>query len=251
MNARQLINAVLLGTPIALWTLQVSAQVKNPPRNLQPLEALEVYSYSELSAPALDGTQSAIDVSVASVYVPITPCRIGDTRRWPDGGGGTFKNPFGGNGLQGQDGETMGFWGWAGPFCEFDDGSPSGNPLPVGERCYESFGGSATTCGIPSNATAVHVNFSVTSPQGKGYLRVWPYGVEEPGATLFAWNPGFSQTNAGTISICSDGTTGGDFLNECEIIIDNESSIIDFYVKIYSEQPENIVIDAFGYYRPL
>mgnify|MGYP001821078878 CR=1 FL=1 len=164
-----------------------------------------------------------------------------DTRKFPDGSGGTAQAPFGGNGFDGQDGETMGFWGWAG-----EGGT------------YEDFGGNPGPCGIPSLATAIHVNITVVDPKGKGYLRVWPNNTTEPGATIFAWNPGFGESNAATFPICSDGTesldaefTGGVTLPDCPYAPGDYRYPIDFFMKIYSEFAENIVVDAFGYYEPL
>ena len=238
MNAKNLLRLTILGVSLTCIGLPAAAQVKPRPYFYAPLEPMDPAA-GQLSAPALDGPQT-LDVSVASVYVPITPCRLLDTRFFPDGSGGTAQAPYGGLGL-GNDGETRGFWGWAGP-----------------EGTYEDFGGNPGPCGIPSLATAIHVNITVVDPKGKGYLRAWPNNTTEPNATIFAWNPGFGESNAATISICSDGTESDTYdwnppnpeFADCPDSPAHNYPV-DFWIKIYSEFAENIVVDAFGYYEPL
>jgi hypothetical protein len=237
MNAKNLLRLTMLGVSLTCIGLPVTAQVKPRPYSFVPLEPIA----AQLSAPALDGPQT-LDVSVASVYVPITPCRLLDTRFFPNGSGGTAPSPFGG-------GDTRGFWGWAG-----DGGT------------YEDFGGQAyiaddvSPCGIPSLATAIHVNITVVDPTATGFLRTWPNNTTEPGATIFAWNPGFGESNAATIAICSDGTESQKYdwpngdgtttrFADCPDSAEHNNPI-DFLIKIYSTKPQNIVIDALGYYEP-
>jgi hypothetical protein len=230
MNAKNLLRLTILGVSLTCIGLPVTAQVKPRPYYFAPLEPMA----AQLSAPALDGPQT-LDISVPSIYVPITPCRILNTLNFPDGAA-----PFGGLGLG--VGDTRGFWGWAGP-----------------EGTYEDFGGNTGPCGIPSLATAIHVNITVVDPKGKGFLRTWPNNVAEPNATIFAWNPGFGESNAATISICSDGTESEKYdwnppnppFADCPDASGNHLYPVDFWIKIYSEFAENIVIDAFGYYEPL
>jgi hypothetical protein len=195
-----------------------------------------------LSAPALDSPQ-AFSLDKPFIYKPITPCRVADTR---------FSDPqvvtaFGGAGLT--TGVTRGFWGWAGDDCADEGGD-----------CYAAFGGSSTTCFVPSLAGAIHVNITVVDPKGSGYLRVWPNNAPggEPNATVFAWRKGFGMTNALTLPICSDATESekvniNDVLYaSCLAVPGNTSSgIVDFWVKIYSKFAENILIDVLGYYEPL
>jgi hypothetical protein len=192
------------------------------PSYVGPLEALDAPAAMAASTPTIGEVQS-LNVSVPSVYVPIIPCRLADTRYFESG-----STPFGGLGFGA--GETLGFWGW-------DDWAVS----------YEFFGGNSDGCGIPGTATAIHVNFTVIGPKGRGYLRTWPNNANEPMATLFAWSPGFGVSNAGTIAICSE-TTESEGSNACQ---DSYGNIVDFWVKIYSEEAEHIAIDAFGYYTPL
>jgi len=101
-----------------------------------------------------------------TLFVPIDPCRITDTRVSGGAFGGETVRSYSatGSGLSGQGGE--------------DD------------------------CGIPATATAISLNFTAVSPVGFGYLRAWPYGESEPMATLMAFNGGVSISNATALTIC-------------------------------------------------
>lgn len=219
------LTASLLGVSLACAALQVSAQEKPRPSKVEPLDA---FANSELSAPAVDAPQAVdLDVSVPSKYVPITPCRVADTRVIEQRFGLPFEPGFAG-------GETMGFWGWVG-----EGGT------------YIDFGGFDGECGIPSTATAVHMNISVVDARGKGFLRAWPNNTGEPASgTIVSWNVGDRNGNAVTVAICSDSTNDpeGEGFLDC---LDDSDNIVDFWVKIYSSKPEHIAIDAFGYYEPI
>lgn len=129
-----------------------------------------------------------------SYFVPITPCRLIDTR----GHGGAFGNSV--------------------------------------TRTYYAYGdltgqGGAADCGIPDTAIAIHVNFTAVNPTGFGYLRAWPYGQSEPGATLMVFVAGPGVSNATALAICY----------QCAF---------EFNVKIYLD-PTDLVADAVGYYVPI
>ena len=91
--------------------------------------------------------------------------------------------------------------------------------------------GGAMDCGIPNTAVAIHVNFTAVNPTGFGYLRAWPFGQDEPGATLMAFTEGPGISNATALAICY----------QCNF---------DFSVKIYLA-PTDLVADAVGYYVPI
>jgi hypothetical protein len=76
----------------------------------------------------------------ALLFVPMTPCRLVDTR-----------NP-------------------AGPF---------GGPSIAGDTA-RSFAIPSSTCAVPPTATAYSLNVTVIPQAGLGYLTVWPTGVEQP-----------------------------------------------------------------------
>ena len=213
MALKNTLSYALLALPLAIVGVQAAAKSKPPPAGFVPTAA----SDPGLSAPSVDAGQ-ALDVSVRSSYYPITPCRLADTRYTPGG-----ETPFG-------QGETVGFWGWAGDGCE-----------EFG--CYESFGGSTEQCGIPSTATAIHVNFTIVAPKGNGFLRAWPNNVDEPGATVFAWDPGFGASNAVTVAICSDSTEDTDAIFYGELYANCPdpffpTEIADFMVKIYGDRKD-------------
>jgi hypothetical protein len=131
-----------------------------------------------------------------SYFVPITPCRLLDTRA--EGAGGPFGNEV-----------TRDFLAYG---------------------TLENQGGS-NDCGIPDTAVAIHVNFTAVNPTGFGYLRAWPFGQDEPGATLMAFTAGPGISNATALAICY----------QCDF---------DFNVKIYLA-PTDLVADAVGYYVPI
>jgi Putative Ig domain len=75
-------------------------------------------------------------------FVPVTPCRVADTRLLPNG-------LFSGPAIQGQ-------------------AVPRDFAIPNG------------ACGIPSTAAAYSLNIAVVPHQGLGYLTVWPSGQPRP-----------------------------------------------------------------------
>jgi hypothetical protein len=81
--------------------------------------------------------------SVALLFVPMTPCRLVDTRN--------ATGPFGGPSLAG---ETS-----------------------------RSFVIPNSACGVPSTAAAYSINVTVVPRAGLGYLTVWPTGVTQPNAS--------------------------------------------------------------------
>jgi uncharacterized repeat protein (TIGR03803 family) len=94
-------------------------------------------------------------------FVPVTPCRIVDTRN-PDG-------PFGGPPISG---------GTSRPFPL----SQSGNP-----------------CNIPSTAVAYSLNVTVV-PQGRlGYLTIWPTGEGQPVVSTMNSHDGRVKANAAVV----------------------------------------------------
>jgi hypothetical protein len=83
-------------------------------------------------------------------FIPVTPCRVADTRN-PDG-------PFGG---------------------------PMLYPPAAGLDFSRDFIVPNSSCGIPANATAYALNVTVVpkAAQGLGFLTVWPAGLPRPNAS--------------------------------------------------------------------
>lgn len=128
------------------------------------------------------------------------------------------------------------------PACRIADSRQTGLPLrPLAETPFlagrsdqdlRSQGGNPSGCGIPEDAAAINVNFTIITEGSTGYLRSWPHGQPEPNATLLAWNDD-TASNAVSLSICT-----------------NRPCSSDFVVKIYSEQQGvELVIDLAGYYH--
>jgi hypothetical protein len=93
-------------------------------------------------------------VTSPSGYVPVTPCRILDTRSSTAGKLTT---------------------------------SAAREVQVVGTSGFPAQGGASNGCGIPSEATAVAVSITATSPDGSGFLRAWPHTSAPPTATILNW----------------------------------------------------------------
>ncbi len=119
-----------------------------------------------------DGRKADVraSASIPSVYVPVTPCRVVDTR---SGGGGIFRP-----------GEEDAF-------------QVSGTGA-----AFALQGGKAGGCGVdPMTAVAVEVSITAVTPAGSGYLRAWPTDEGMPNATFLNYSNGQSITNTGTVTL--------------------------------------------------
>ncbi len=58
---------------------------------------------------------------------------------------------------------------------------------------------------VPTNATAVLLNVTVTGTTGSSFLSIWPDGVSQPLASSLNWQPGWTIPNAVTVKV---GTAG-------------------------------------------
>jgi hypothetical protein len=103
-----------------------------------------------------------------NLYVPITPCRVVDTRL----AGGKFVS-----------GTTRTY-------------------LIAGTTGFAAQGGNASGCGIPPAATAVAANLTANGPSVGGYLRAWPSTIStEPNATVLTYLAGPGNISGATLSI--------------------------------------------------
>ena len=103
--------------------------------------------------------------------MPVTPCRIVDTRL----SGAGFGN-----------GTTRSFF-------------------VTGTQMFVPQGGTSGGCGIPTSAQAVTATLTAVSPTRSGFVRAWAAGGPEPTATLL----NYATTNTGTgatVPIRSGGT---------------------------------------------
>ena len=128
------------------------------------------------SGPASIGDLTLVD-GQALRFVPVTPCRIADTRN-PDG-------PFGG-------------------------------PI-LGAAVSRDFNIPASACGIPSNAVAYSLNLTVVPLGGLSYLSVWPAGQPQPLVSTLNSLDGRVKANAaivpaglnGAVTLFATDTTHG------------------------------------------
>jgi alpha-tubulin suppressor-like RCC1 family protein len=106
-----------------------------------------------------------------SLYVPVTPCRLVDTRSG---------SPLGAAGAR---------------------------PLRIGGAGpgFTQQGGSAGGCTIPEDATAVEVSLTAVDVTGVGFSRLWPGDRTEPGAAALNFGPGQNTTNSGTVALSRSG----------------------------------------------
>ena len=168
-------------------------------------------SLSELQAMKLAeaGPKLAGDTSQDLVFVPITPCRILDTR-FAGFGSGTFV----GGGQQRSYRVT--------------------DPIPSTQ------GGGNGSCGIPFGvgggaATAVVINLTAVNFGGLGDIRITPFGTAMPQASVLNYNPdqGYAIANGIVVKICDPFTT------PCSL---------DFTVQVDGAGTD-FVADVMGYFR--
>ncbi|MET3804608.1 hypothetical protein ABIB25_001603 [Nakamurella sp. UYEF19] len=121
---------------------------------------------------------------VQAQYIPVTPCRVADTRA----GGGALVN---------------------GAIRSFTIRGASG---------FAPQGGTSGGCGVPAGASSVTTNVTVTAAANTGYLSGYPAGTVEPHTNFITYpvhqtisgNPTFTLQSAGTepsLSIRNHGST--------------------------------------------
>lgn len=108
-------------------------------------------------------------------YVPITPCRIVDTRE----GSGTNGTKFG--------------------------SSTTRSYRVAGTAGFEAQGGKAGGCGVPATAVAISVNAVMVSPSKAGSVRIWPAGPSTP-ATSFLNYGAFTMSGSGIVTVTPGNT---------------------------------------------
>ena len=151
-------------------------------------EDIPLRNWTVPSASSGKGRSTQADIGIgATLFVPVTPCRVADTR---------------GNG----------FVGAYGP------------PALVGGGAARSFSITGSVCtGIPTGASAFSLNFTVVAPGGTppgGYLTAFPTGAAQPVVSTLNFGSGSILANAAVVPA---GTSGGIsvFVNfTTELIID-------------------------------
>ena len=119
---------------------------------------------------SLMSASATLESGDRSVYVPVTPCRVMDTRPAPD-----------------------------------NVGSRS-TPLSAQETHTISVLGANGNCTIPADASAVAMNVTVVNPDDQSYLTVFPADAPRPLASSVNWVAGQGPTpNAVTSDVSADG----------------------------------------------
>ncbi|MTD16338.1 hypothetical protein GIS00_20565 [Nakamurella sp. YIM 132087] len=131
-----------------------------------------------------------------AVLTPIAPCRIVDTRI----GGGT---PFG--------------------------SQVSRTYYASGTTGFAPQGGKSGGCGIPVGTTAIAAVITAVDPAGTGWLRAWPTGQSEPGASLVQYS-GTSNGSGVTLAV-------------------NPAAGKNLAIKNYAGTTD-VTVDVTGYYAP-
>lgn len=177
-----------------------------------------------LAQPAANG-QSLGESTANLLFVPITPCRIVDTRL----AGGRL-----------QPGVERSF-------------------QVVGDTEFQAQGGKDGGCGLPPggaepDAAAVVINFAAVQPSGSGNMRAWAYGQDVPLAAVITFDnlgPFFSVSNgiivpiAGTTSVPADLTVRADF-NSINLVADVTGYFTRFPVEQFQSAAKSITVISDG-----
>ena len=145
-------------------------------RNRQILRSARSAGLGALATVMLGGglgglltADAAVNTGARAVFVPISPCRLFDTR--PGVGVG-----------------------------------PRTVPLQGGAPVVWNVLGANGNCTIPADATSVVMNMTIVNPTTAGFLTVWPSDQGQPVASSMNWIPGQAATpNAITSKVSSAG----------------------------------------------
>jgi hypothetical protein len=132
----------------------------------------------------------------ATVFVPITPCRVVDTRQ----AGGPLTNR------------------------EIREWAISGTGT-----AFANQGGQAGGCGIPDAAAAVEASVTAVSPTTSGFFRAYPANAPMPNATFMNYAARQDITNTGAITItqAARDLKGRNFGGTTHYVIDIQGYFID------------------------
>lgn len=127
------------------------------------------------------------DLSTDLVFVPVTACRLVDTRSASN----TNQTGVAANAPIAA-GTLRGYWGW--------------------NSTYAQQGGANTSCGLllSLDVAALAVNFTVVSPATGGYITAWPFGTTQPLAATVNFNAGDVRGNFAVVKL-NQATTTFDF----------------------------------------
>jgi hypothetical protein len=151
-------------------------------------------TWTPSASSGLKGLKGALATTYAAVpFISVTPCRVADTRA-----GSGFPAGYG----------------------------PPSMPGVHAQRSFTIWG----QCGIPTNASAVSLNFTVWAPVTRGDIRVFPAGDPVPTAATLNWEAGIlALANAAVVPL---GTGGA-----ITVQVDGPGTI-------------DLIVDVNGYYSP-
>jgi hypothetical protein len=145
------------------------------------------YYWSVTALNAYGGTPSQVwsfttggQTSSGFQFVPVTPCRVLDTR----GAGGTFGGP------------------------SMSGGSTRTIPIPQG------------ACNIPGGATAFSLNITVVPSVALSYLTIWPTGQSQPNVSTLNSLDGRIVANAAIVPAGNNGAVNVFVTDTTDVIID-------------------------------
>lgn len=173
------------------------------------------HSGAGITPPAQTSATKNLGTGVSETkFVPITPCRLVDTRQ--AGAGGPI-----------QSGQARAY-----------DVRGTGST-------FAAQGGHANGCGIPSTGvTAVDVTVTAVGAAGNGFLRVYP--SSEPTATFLNYTASFNPSNSGTVALC--GADGGLCLINHDLVVKANTKATDVVIDVqgYYELPLAATVTASG-----
>ncbi len=114
--------------------------------------------------------RATISSGAKAVYVPITPCRLVDTRPGPSNVG------------------------------------TRATPIGAGQTHTVTVRGASGRCNIPAGASAVVANVTAVSPTAQSHLTIWPADKPRPVASSLNYSAGQAPVpNAVTVALSNDG----------------------------------------------
>lgn len=154
-------------------------QLQNPIA-ASPSATLIPITATGISVPITPATGGGGTPPTASLFVPMVPCRIADTRN--------------------------------------ADGAFGGPPIAGGTA--REFVIPAGSCGIPSSATAYSLNVGVVPADTLGYLTVWPTGQVQPLVATLNSLDGRIKSNAAIVPAGAEGAISVFATNTTDVILD-------------------------------
>jgi uncharacterized repeat protein (TIGR01451 family) len=180
----------VLGIGASYQTITVTVNVAYTATSPQ-VNQVSASGGGSVSATATDST-----TIVGLRFVPITPCRVADTRN--------ANGPFGGPSITGGTSRSLNI---------------SAN----------------TACGVPATAQAYSLNVAVVPHGALGYLTAWPTGQTQPVAATVSSVDGRVRSNAAIVPAGTGGSINMFASNTTDMVLDingyfvNDSTALAFY----------------------